>query len=44
VARGSVHVNDVELNTGDALKLTHEPVVEIGRGNKSEILVFDLPG
>ena len=44
VARGSVHVNEVELNTGDALKLTGEPMLEIGRGDKSEILVFDLPG
>ena len=44
VARGSVHVNDVELNAGDALKLTDEPRLAIGRGNKSEILVFDLPG
>jgi quercetin 2,3-dioxygenase len=44
VARGSVHVNDVELHAGDALKLTAEPMLEIGRGNHSEILVFDLPG
>lgn len=44
VARGSVHANDVELNAGDALKLTGEPAVEIGRGIGSEILVFDLPG
>ena len=43
VARGSVHVNDVELNAGDALKLTGEPSVDIARGGKAEILVFDLP-
>jgi hypothetical protein len=43
VARGSVHVNDVELNAGDALKLTDEPRVDIARGGNSEILVFDLP-
>jgi redox-sensitive bicupin YhaK (pirin superfamily) len=43
VARGSVHVNDVELNAGDALKLTDEPSVEIARGGNAEILVFDLP-
>jgi quercetin 2,3-dioxygenase len=44
VARGSVHVNDIELNAGDALKLTAEPALEVGRGIRSEILVFDLPG
>ena len=43
VARGSVHVNDVELNAGDALKLTDEQRVDIARGGKAEILVFDLP-
>ena len=43
VARGSVHVNGVELNAGDALKLTDERVVEIAQGGKAEILVFDLP-
>ena len=43
VARGSVHANDVELTTGDALKLSGEPGVEITRGGKAEILVFDLP-
>ena len=43
VARGSVHVNDVELNAGDALKLTDEPRMYIARGGNAEILVFDLP-
>ena len=43
VARGAVHVNGIELQTGDALKLTDETVVEIGQGSKSEVLVFDLP-
>jgi hypothetical protein len=43
VARGSVHANGVELNAGDALKLTDEPSIEIERGGKAEILVFDLP-
>ena len=43
VARGSVHANGIELNAGDALKLTDENVVEIGQGSKSEVLVFDLP-
>jgi len=43
VARGSVHANDVELNAGDALKLTDETAVSVSRGDRSEILVFDLP-
>jgi redox-sensitive bicupin YhaK (pirin superfamily) len=44
VARGAVHANGVELNAGDALKLSDEAVLEIERGVESEILVFDLPG
>jgi redox-sensitive bicupin YhaK (pirin superfamily) len=44
VARGAVHVNDVELSAGDALKLWDEPRLKIGRGAAAEILVFDLPG
>jgi len=43
VARGLVHANGVELNAGDALKLTDEGAVEIGQGAKAEVLVFDLP-
>jgi redox-sensitive bicupin YhaK (pirin superfamily) len=43
VARGSVHANGIELNAGDALKLTDENVVEIGQGSKADVLVFDLP-
>ena len=43
VARGAVHVNGIELNAGDALKLTDESAVEIGQGSRSEVLVFDLP-
>jgi quercetin 2,3-dioxygenase len=43
LARGLVHVNGIELNAGDALKLTDEPVVEISQGSKAEVLVFDLP-
>jgi redox-sensitive bicupin YhaK (pirin superfamily) len=44
VARGMVHVNDVELTTGDALKLWDEARVQIEHGASAEILVFDLPG
>jgi redox-sensitive bicupin YhaK (pirin superfamily) len=43
VMRGSVHANGVELNAGDALKLTDEPSVDIEHGGQAEILVFDLP-
>ncbi|HEU4779501.1 MAG TPA: pirin family protein [Steroidobacteraceae bacterium] len=43
VVRGAVHANGVELNAGDALKLTDENVVEIAQGAGAEVLVFDLP-
>jgi len=43
VARGLVHANGVELNAGDALKLTEEGVIDIAHGAKAEVLVFDLP-
>jgi redox-sensitive bicupin YhaK (pirin superfamily) len=43
VARGSVHANGIELNAGDALKLTEESVIEVAQGSKAEVLVFDLP-
>ena len=43
VARGIVHVNGVELEAGDAIKLSDEPSVQIEHGASAEILVFDLP-
>ena len=43
VARGLVHVNGVELNAGDALKVWDEPQLDIEHGANAEILVFDLP-
>jgi len=43
VARGMVHVNGVELEAGDAIKLSDEPRVQIEHGAAAEILVFDLP-
>jgi len=43
VARGIVHVNGVELEAGDAIKLSDEPRVQIEHGAAAEILVFDLP-
>ena len=43
LARGNLHVNEIELEAGDALKLTGERQVEIARGFNAEVLVFDLP-
>ena len=43
LARGNLHVNDVELEAGDALMLTDESSIEIARGAHAEVLVFDLP-
>jgi len=42
VARGSARVNGQQLGAGDALKVEREGKVEIGGGDKAEILVFDL--
>jgi redox-sensitive bicupin YhaK (pirin superfamily) len=43
LARGNLHVNEIELEAGDALRLTDERHVEIARGGNAEVLVFDLP-
>ena len=43
VARGAVTVNDVELQAGDALKLSGASELSIGQGRDAEVLVFDLP-
>jgi redox-sensitive bicupin YhaK (pirin superfamily) len=42
VARGSTGVNGQQLAAGDALK-TDERTVSISRGDKAEVLLFDLP-
>jgi redox-sensitive bicupin YhaK (pirin superfamily) len=42
VARGRVDVNGIGLGSGDAAKLEGESGVEIGNGERAEILVFDL--
>ena len=42
IARGSVEVNGVTLNTGDALKISDVDAVTIANGQKAEVLVFDL--
>lgn len=43
VARGTVNVNGVTLEAGDALKLTDEKHIEITAGRQAEVLLFDLP-
>jgi redox-sensitive bicupin YhaK (pirin superfamily) len=43
VIRGRVEVNGVELNTGDALKITDEASVSITKAEAAELLLFDLP-
>ncbi|TDK23221.1 pirin family protein [Luteimonas aestuarii] len=43
VARGSVTVNGIALDAGDALKLADEDAVVLERGTDAEILLFDLP-
>ena len=44
VARGRVTANQVELNAGDAMKITVGASVTINQGHNAEVLVFDLPG
>lgn len=43
VARGSLTVNGVALQVGDALKLDGEPEVVLEQAKDAEVLVFDLP-
>ena len=42
VARGSVKVNGQPLGSGDALKIEGESEVIIDKGDKAEVLLFDL--
>jgi quercetin 2,3-dioxygenase len=44
VARGQITANDVQLDAGDALKLTDTASLSLTRGAGAEVLVFDLPG
>ena len=44
VARGSVHANDQELKSGDALQLTEVASLTLNQAQDAEVLVFDLPG
>ncbi|MBQ5964765.1 pirin family protein [Massilia sp. ZL223] len=43
VIRGSITVNGVALNGGDALKVTEESQVSLEKAESAEVLVFDLP-
>lgn len=43
VARGNVTVNGEVLKSGDALKIRSERNVTIERGDRAEVLLFDLP-
>jgi quercetin 2,3-dioxygenase len=42
VARGSVQVNGLSLQAGDALRLDGEALLLIEKGHNAEVLVFDL--
>jgi redox-sensitive bicupin YhaK (pirin superfamily) len=41
--RGSLNVNGVTLEGGDALKVSHESTVSLTQAKDAEVLVFDLP-
>ncbi|WP_442782395.1 pirin family protein [Collimonas fungivorans] len=43
VIRGRVSVNGVELNGGDAVKVTAENAVALANAEAAEVLLFDLP-
>jgi len=43
LARGSVNVDGVRLETGDAVTLRGERAIRIDAGDAAEVLVFDLP-
>ena len=40
--RGSLRVNDQELQAGDALLLAHESALNLREGRDAEVMVFDL--
>ena len=43
IATGSAVVNGIELNAGDAVKLTDESQVAVQLQANAQVLVFDLP-
>ncbi len=40
--RGQLSVNDIELNSGDALMIEKESLLTLAQGKDAEVLVFDL--
>jgi redox-sensitive bicupin YhaK (pirin superfamily) len=44
VARGSITVDGVALDAGDALKATRATAIRLEQGQDAEVLAFDLPG
>lgn len=44
VATGSVKLNGVQLQAGDALKVEEESALRLSDGQQAEVLVFDLAG
>ncbi|GAC1627123.1 MAG: pirin family protein [Nevskia sp.] len=43
LARGAVEANGIDLNAGDAVKLSDVSSVTLRNGREAEVLVFDLP-
>jgi Pirin-related protein len=43
VVRGSVKVNGMQLEAGDAAKVISEPTITVDQAQDAEILLFDLP-
>lgn len=43
LARGALEVNSRRIQHGDALKLSGESKLSLGKGEAAEVLVFDLP-
>ncbi len=43
LARGSLRVNGVQLEAGDAVRLDQETTLTLNGGQSAEVLVFDLP-
>jgi len=41
--RGHAEVNGIELNTGDALKISEETLIDFKNASDAELLLFDLP-
>jgi len=41
--RGQVEVNGIRLNTGDALKISEESLIDFKNAADAELLLFDLP-